>query len=345
MITEDQDRSPSTMRRLMPWLNLLLVVALLGIGVWYLADKVSLADILQALSLAKPIPILIGLGIMLLTVLLKTWRWQIMFVEREQKPSFVAAFWALTLGQYVNLIVPFLRLGEIARIYALNRQTQIPMSRSIGTLVVEKVLDIFILALTVAVIMPFVILPDFVGQPGPLLWLLPILLLLILYFFAYETDKITRILQNIAARLPDNWMQRPLQWMISGLEGLGALRSGRTSLMLVLLTAVIGVLAVLLPYVLFSAFDLQLSLVDAALIHVVVTIATTPPSTPGKLGIFNGAVAIMLYGFGVSNDAALISYSIVFHLVVIVPQILLGTVAAVKTDWHWQSTVEQGSLT
>lgn len=333
------------MRRLIPWLNILLVVVLLGIGVWYLADKVSLADILQALSLAKPIPILLGLGIMLLTILLKTWRWQFMFVEPDQKPSFIAAFWALTLGQYVNLIVPFLRLGEIARIYALNRQTQIPMSRSIGTLVVEKVLDIFILALTVAVIMPFVILPDFVGQPGPMLWLLPILLLLILYFFAFETDKITRILQNIAARLPDNWVQRPLQWMISGLEGLGALRSGRTSLILVLLTAVIGVLAVLLPYVLFSAFDLQLSLVDAALIHVVVTIATTPPSTPGKVGIFNGAVAIMLYGFGVTNDAAIISYSIVFHLVVIVPQILLGTVAAVKTDWHWQSSVEQGSLT
>ena len=72
------------------------------------------------------------------------------------------------LGQYVNLIVPFFRLGEVARIYALNRQASVPMAQSLGTLVVEKVLDLFILILTIAAILPFVVLPEFVGQPGPL---------------------------------------------------------------------------------------------------------------------------------------------------------------------------------
>jgi len=345
MITNNQDKASSTTRRLIPWLNLLLIVVLLGIGIWYLADKVSLADIMGALSLADPIPILVGLGIMLLTLLLKAWRWQFMFVVPDQKPSFAAAFWALMLGQYVNLIVPFFRLGEVARIYALNRQSNIPMARSIGTLVVEKVLEIFILVLMIAIIMPFVILPEFVGQPGPVLWLLPMFSILALYFFAFQTEKITKALQNIAKHFPDNWLQRPFQWMISGLEGLAALRSGRTSLILVTLSVLIGILSVSLPFVLFAAFDLRLSLIQAALIHVVVAIATTPPSTPGKIGVFNGAAAIMLYSFGVADDAVIISYSIVFHLIVIVPQILLGSIAAVKTDWHWQLRVDQRSVT
>jgi glycosyltransferase 2 family protein len=250
----------------------------------------------------------------------------------------------LMLGQYVNLIVPFLRLGEIARIYALNRQSGIPMAQSLGTLVVEKVLDLFMLALTFAVLMPLVILPEFVGQPGPLLWLLPVLALLALYFFAFETERITSLIQNLAHRLPDGWLQRPFQWAISGLQGLAALRSGRTTLILVALSALIALLAVLLPFVLFAAFDFELGLVQAALIHVVVTIATTPPSTPGKIGIFNGAAAIMLYSFGLTNDAAIIGYSIVFYLVAILPQILLGSIAAVKTDWHWQNLSEQRAL-
>ncbi|MFN2124759.1 MAG: lysylphosphatidylglycerol synthase domain-containing protein, partial [Candidatus Promineifilaceae bacterium] len=188
---------------------------------------------------------------------------------------------------------------------------------------------------------PFIILPEFFGQPGPLLWLIPILSLLALIFFAFETETITRLVQKIAARLPDNWIQRPFRWMIFGLEGLAALRSGRTSLILVVLSAIIAVLSVLVPYVLFASFDFDLTLVQAALIHVVVTIAITPPSTPGKLGVFNGVVAIMLYSFGVSNDAAIISYSIIYYLVAIIPQITLGSLAAAKTDWQWQRTIEQ----
>lgn len=344
MMADNQDEAPSTTRRLLPWLNLLLVVVLLGIGIWYLADKVSLAEISYALRHAKPGPIIIGFAIVLVTVLLKAWRWQFMFADPQQTPSFSAAFWALMLGQYVNLVVPFLRLGEIARIYALNRQSKVPMAQSIGTLVVEKVLDLFMLVLTMALLLPFIILPEFIGQPGPTLWLLPLLSLLVLYIFAFQTDKITGVLQSIANRLPDNWIQRPLQWMISGLEGFAALRSGRTSLILVSLSAAIAGLSILLPYVLFAAFDLQLTLVQAALIHVVVTIAITPPSTPGKIGVFNGVVALMLYRFGVTDNAAVISYSIVFYLVAIVPQILLGSVAAAKTDWRWHETVEQQAL-
>lgn len=345
MIADNQDKGQFSVRRLVPWLNLLLVLILLGIGIWYLSDKVSLADIVEALRLADPLPVLMGLAIMLVTVVLKAWRWQFMFAPPQEKPAFSAAFWALMLGQYVNLIVPFLRLGEVARIYALNRQTSIPMARSIGTLVVEKVLDLFILMLMIAFLMPFVILPDFVGQPGPMLWLLPILALIVLYILAFQTDKIIRLVHGIAGAFPDNWVQRPLSWIVSGLEGLAALRSGRITIVLVVMTVIIALLAVLLPYVLFGAFDFELTLVEAALIHVVVTIATTPPSTPVKIGVFNGAAAVMLYSFGISDDAAVIGYSILFYLVVIIPQIILGSIAAIKTDWHWRGSVEQQSLT
>jgi hypothetical protein len=46
------------------------------------------------------------------------------------------------------------------------------------------------------------------------------------------------------------------------------------------------------------AFDLPFGLIEAAVIHAVVTIVTTPPSTPGKIGVFNGAVALVLLSYG-----------------------------------------------
>ncbi len=336
-----KERERSRARRIMPWLNLLLVIALIAVGIWYLSGKVSLAEIGRALRYAKPLPILLGFLIVVTTLVLKAWRWQLTFAPAELRPPFSGAFWALMLGLYVNLIVPFLRLGEVARIYAINRETEAPMALAIGTLVVEKVLDLLMLVLTMAMIMPFVILPDAIGRPGPILWAIPLLALVALYVIAFQTEKITALLEAAAARLPQNWIQRPFQWMISGLQGLAALRSGRTSLILVGQSALIGLLSVLLPFVLFAAFDLPLTFVQAALIHVAVTIAITPPSTPGKLGVFNGIVVILLYGFGISDDAVVISYSIVYYLVAILPQILLGSVAVVKTDWHWQRSIEQ----
>ena len=343
MIANNKETAEESGRsiRWLPWFNMALAILLIALGIWYLSDKVSLEDIIQAILLAKPGYILLGTGIMLVTVMVKAWRWQLMFRRPDDSPRYAPIFWSLMLGQYVNLIVPFFRLGEIARIYALNRQTEIPMTRSLGTLVLEKVLDGIMLALTIAILLPLVLLPEFVGEPGWILWTVPIAALLILYLLAYQTELITRFFQAMAEKFPTRIARRLLKWSLSGLEGLASLRNTRLSLLLVGSSAFIAFLALLLPYVLFIAFDLPFGLIEAAVIHVVVTIVTTPPSTPGKIGVFNGAVALVLLSYGMADEAVIISYSIVFHLVVIVPQIVLGSIAASRTDWRWHKTVEQ----
>lgn len=343
MIPDNSETQPISTKtnRWLPWFNMVLAIVLLALGIWYLADKVSFTDIIQALLLADPGYILLGIGIMIFTIMVKAWRWQLMFRTPSSSPPYSPLFWSLTLGQYVNLIVPFLRLGEIARIYALNRQTEIPMARSLGTLVVEKVLDAIMLGMTIGIILPLVILPEFVGEPGWIMWIVPIVALLILYLLAYQTELIARFFQALADQFPTRFAKRLLRWSLSGLEGLASLRNTRLSLLLVGSSVAIAFLSVLLPYVMFLAFDMPLGLIEAAVIHVVVTIATTPPSTPGKIGVFNGAVAFILISYGMADEATAISYSIVFYLVVVIPQIVLGTVAASRTDWRWQKQVKQ----
>ncbi len=343
MIVNNSETAQSSTRskRWLPWVNMLLAILLMALGIWYLAGKVSFIDIIEALLLAKPGYIILGVAVMIITVMVKAWRWQLMFRTPDGSPSYPPLFWSLMLGQYVNLIVPFLRLGEIARIYALNRQTQIPMARSLGTLVVEKILDAIMLAMTIGIVLPLVILPEFVGDPALVMWFIPLAALLILYLLAYQTDLIARFFHTLANKFPTRFAKRLLRWSLSGLEGLASLRNTRLTLLLVGSSVLIAFLSVLLPYVIFSAFNLQLGLIEAAAIHIVVTIATTPPSTPGKIGVFNGAVALVLLSFGMTNEAVAIGYSIVFYLVVIVPQIFLGSVAASRTEWRWHRSVEQ----
>lgn len=337
MSTNDVIRPASpSWRRYLPWLNLGLTVVLVVAGLWYLSTRVGLLDLGATLAGASMGYVALAAGIMLLTIALKAWRWQLMFAAERPAVPFAAAFWATALGQYVNLVVPFLRLGEVARLYSLNQETGVSAGRTLGTLVVEKTLDLIFFGLTILIALPFVILPDYVNQPGPMLFVLPLLLLLALYLLAYRTEFVIRLWRKIINPLPD----RPRAWLlrlaVAGLEGLAALRDRRLSLALLLLSLVIAALAVLLPYVLFPALDLPLTLLDAALIHIVVSIAIAPPSTPAKIGVFNGAAALMLWQFGLSDETAIAGYAILLYLVVVGPQILLGIVAASRSKWRWR---------
>jgi uncharacterized protein (TIRG00374 family) len=324
-------------QRLLPWFNVFLTVGLVIAGLWYLSTRVSLQEIGSALAGASPGFVLLAVLIMVITIFLKGWRWQLMFASEQPTLHFSPAFWSTALGQYVNLVVPFLRLGEIARLYAVNQETGISAVRAAGTLVVEKTLDLIFFGLTIAFILPFVILPDYVNDQESIILLVPVLLLILLYALSFQTEFVIRIWRIIVRPLPDrveNWF---LRIAVSGLEGLAALRNPRLSLLLLASSLVIALLSVLLPYSLFPAFDIPLTLLDAALIHIVVSVAIAPPSTPAKIGVFNGAAALMLYQFGLKNEAIIFGYAILFYLVVIIPQIIMGIIAASRSKWRWQS--------
>ena len=339
MITEKTPATSPSWRRALPWLNVALAVALVVAGLWYLSTRVSLAAVGAALAGASPGWVALAVAVAVVTLVVKGWRWQLMFPPEQPPVPFRAAFWSTALGQYVNLVVPFLRLGEVARLYALNRETGVSPARALGTLVVEKTLDLIFFGLTVLFILPFVALPDYVNQSRLWLFVLPLALLLVLYLLAYRTEWVIGLWRRVVRPLPDRLGDWLLRVAVAGLEGLAALRDRRRALLMVLMSLLVAILSVALPYALFPALGLSLTVLDAALLHVVVTVAITPPSTPAKLGVFNGAAALMLLQLGLTDETAVASYAILFYLVALLPPILFGIVAASRSRWHWSAAV------
>lgn len=299
----------------------------------------SLVAVGQALAGASVGYVGLAVGTMIVTMAIKGWRWQIMFLSDYPRLSFQAAFWATALGQYINLIIPFLRLGEVARLYALNQETGAGPARALGTLVVEKTLDLIFFGLTILLILPFAILPDYVNNPGPTLLIGSIILFAVLFLLAYRTRRVIAAFAWLINPLPERIRTRLLGLVVGGLEGLAALRNTRLSLVMVLLSLAIAGLSVVLPYILFPALQIPLTLIDAALIHIVVSIAIVPPSTPAKIGVFNAAAALMLWQFGLEDETTIAGYAILLYLVVILPQIILGIIAASRSKWRWGATV------
>ncbi len=326
----------SVWRRSLPWLNLILTSGLFIAGVWYLSERLDLVTIVNALSKTSLPYTILSVVIMLATILLKAIRWQLMFPSEQPPVRLSTSFWAISLAQYVNLVVPFIRMGEVARLYALNREAGVSPGRGVGTLVVEKTLDLIFFGLTILFVIPFVVFPQYVGRPGPILTLLPIILFGALYLLAYQTDLVITLWRRMIAPFPPRARDFLLRLAVSGLEGLAALRDRRLNLLMLLLSLIIAGLSIALPYVLFLALSLPLTLLDAALVHIVVSIAIVPPSTPAKIGVLNGAAALVLWQLGVPDEANIAAYTILLYLVVIIPQIILGLIATSRTKWSWQ---------
>ncbi len=335
---ENSTRSNST--HWLSWASTLLTVLLLIAGIYYLLEKISLTEISRAFSQVRFL--FLGLSILsiMLTFFLKAWRWRLLLSSQTKALPFAALFWAMMLGFYVNNVLPFVRLGEIARVYALHYQTGTSKFQSLSTLFVEKVLEAVFLGLTLIVLLPFLILPEIIQQSHPIFWLggVGIAVLLILYLLAYQADWVLKKIRQMTGVLPLALGSRLHQLAASGLNGLSALRQHRLTMSILGSSLLVASISILTPYFLFPAFGIQLGLGEAATIHVAISLALVPPSTPAKIGIFDGVVAFLLVWFGLKNEALIAAYTILFHLVIILPQIIFGSMAASRTQWRWQAT-------
>lgn len=80
-------------------------------------------------------------------------RWAMLIEPLGTKPGFFLSFNAVMFGYLANLALP--RMGEITRCGAIARQTKIPMNGLIGTVIIERAIDMILLLLISALTVLF----------------------------------------------------------------------------------------------------------------------------------------------------------------------------------------------
>ena len=72
-------------------------------------------------------------------------RWQMLIKAIGHKTKFHNAFAALSISYFVSFIIP--RLGEVTRCLSIKKQHDIPFMELLGTVIIERVVDILSLIL------------------------------------------------------------------------------------------------------------------------------------------------------------------------------------------------------
>ena len=128
-------------------LSILKYIIFLGIGVflmWWQLSKMTAEQRIQfveSLKNAHYIYIIPVTFMALLSHLSRAMRWRILIAPMGYYPSTANTFYAIMCGYFANTFVP--RAGEILRCTLLGRYEKIPVTKLIGTILVERFFDLF----------------------------------------------------------------------------------------------------------------------------------------------------------------------------------------------------------
>lgn len=255
------------------------------------------------------------------------WRWQQTLAPLGEYPSATTCVNAVFVSYAANLVLP--RVGEVSRCGALSKYEGVSFSKSLGTVVTERLIDACcILLLTgVTLLMQLDLFQRFFVDTGTGLGALTrplaspffyaglaglVLLLVLLYYLLRSLSFFSR-LKRVALNI----------W-----EGVFSLRNVEKKWLFALYTLLIWICYFLHFYLTFYSFEFTHDLgVEAGLVLFVVgTIAVIVP-TPNGAGPWHFAVITMMGFYGISKENAGI-FALLVHGIQTFLIILLGIYGA-----------------
>ncbi|MBI2953795.1 MAG: flippase-like domain-containing protein [Chloroflexi bacterium] len=306
------------MRRWQIWVGLIVSLFFL---VWALRQVNSFGEVWAALASANYVLIVPALAAYFLGVWFRALRWRCLLTPLRNIPA-GRLFPVVVIGYMANDVLPA-RMGELVRAYVLAKEEGISKSSSLATIFIERVFDGIVLLLFAVVVSLFVPLDE--GLTTIVRIAAVIFLLAVVGFFslAFWPNTATRGIALATKALPPGVRPRINEIGVSFVDGLQALLQGRLLVSALALSIVAWLCEATMYYIIGVGFALSQPFYVFVLNTVVANLGTMVPSSPGYVGTFEALSVFTLGLFKVNPDLAM-SYTLVLHVVLLVPVTLLG---------------------
>ena len=297
-----------------------VVFLVLGAALFYWAlSKEDTSQLLSEIKGADIKWIVLSMVCGILSHLARALRWNLLLTPMGYKAKTANSFHAIILGYLVNMALP--RVGEITRPVVLGKLENIPFNKLMGTVLIERIVDLFI-TLLIAISIFFIqfdIIYDFasslfentsgsVAIMYAILGFVALLGLYLVYRFRYWFYNLPLI--------------KKFKDFIEGLlDGVRTIFKLEKKGLFIFYSLFIWVMYFFMPYFVLFALDETAHLGASAGLTVLLfgTAAMIVP-VPGGVGTFEVMVpaALALYGIGslVASSYALITHAIQFIVII-----------------------------
>jgi uncharacterized protein (TIRG00374 family) len=304
--------APRTPRRSRALLQRGLEIGISLLFMWLAVRQIDFRALLLALRDANWIFIIPAIAGIIAMLLIKSWRWQIMFLPEHHVP-FDAVLTAQSAGYLASNVLPG-RAGEAVRFVLLASDQPVGAARVLSTMVVERLLDTLSLLAVLAMLVPFLS-----GLPAWMMSSVKVLtagaiagtaIILVLSFW-----KARALVWAHAVLRHVRFLDRPgvytaIEHLI---DGFAALR-GRRGPALILLSFAVWAALIFQVWGIRMAVAPEVPMTAMVFALLVTSLGMIVPSTPGYIGVFEGLVVLTLSPFGVGTTTAM-SVALVWHAV------------------------------
>jgi uncharacterized protein (TIRG00374 family) len=295
-------------------------------SLWFVLRDVDLGQAWAIIRTANPGWLALGLVCLSADVLIRAVRWQRLILP-IQRVRYVPILGYLLVGYLANNVLPA-RLGELVRSHYLGDRERISRASTLGTVVVERVVDIAVLV-AIAAVAILVLNVRGVVASAILVGLAVTGLLVVALAIGIAAHRLpgARRLAIVVERWPS--MAEGARKLRHGLAVAGRPRTLAEAL--VLSVAAWGATVIAFAAI-GQAIGLHLLIGEASLLAAGIALATAIPSGPGYLGTYELAAVKIAEALGRSTDQAF-ALALLAHASVIILTSVAGAVAFLRLGW------------
>jgi uncharacterized protein (TIRG00374 family) len=315
----------------------LLVITGLALGavfLWISLARVNAGELIAAVRAADPSWILPFVASLAAFCWFKAARWSVLLapVVRSTANRLIAA---VVVGYAGTTLMP-MQMGEIVRAYMVSRTHGIRMGAALGSIVLERLLDVLVLLAIVAIVLQSgAELDSSLGRAS--VWLFPLsLLALALLAFLVLLPRAARTgWQWLAPAIPGQFHKFLLDQLEAIASGTAAIARPGTYVRIFLASALQWACMLACAWMSLYAVGLQLPVTAAMAVLATTLLAMSLPAGPGYIGSIQVAFLVALAPFGISPGLA-VAASLFYHALLCGPLLLAGTLYLAVAGIRWR---------
>jgi hypothetical protein len=239
-------------------------------------------------------------------------------------------------GLFANLAFP-LRPGEVLRSYLLSNSENIRMGRVLGSVGVERLVDLVIATASLAVVSLFVELPRRFKRVADTLGIITLVLLTIVVILILFLE--IKLGRNSA---PEKFDRRGKGRAMAALIALHAMGTAPSFYPAVLTSVLMPLSQVVALWAMMQSYRLHLSFLAAVVVLLIINIGVSLPNAPANVGSYQFFCVLGLGVFQVEKTTAT-GFSIFAFIALTLPFVFLGFAALVRSGLSVRSMRERVS--
>ena len=282
----------------------ILSISVATLCLYFAFQQVNLEDINRVLFTANLFYVFLATLITFITFILRSIRWRIL-LNTPRELSFVQYMSSTHIGYFLNNILPF-RAGDLGRAQLLSNQSkEIRFSFLVGSLVAEKIIDLWIIGFFSI----FIIFSGYQDVLGFKFSLIILLLYIITSTIIFGRNSIVNIVQEKFS-ITRNFID-------------GYLLVSKNKIKLVGISILLWCSFVVYIYLVLQALNINLTTQQYIGLTIISSIVTSLPVAPAAIGTYHLAVIYCLSLYGINIDLAQTA-AILMHSLFLVYTIIFG---------------------